>query len=81
MRILPYESAPVKVRVEVETRKLRFFPVRRSKGRTRPGCIGGQTAESPAAKWAVDDANATGKGRRIVKFYAKSPTGLTDTDL
>ena len=81
MRIVPYESAAVKVRVEVEAGKLGYFPIHRSKEPVCPGRVGSGTAESPGAKWLVDGTHATGRGRQIGKFCPKWPTGLTDTDL
>jgi hypothetical protein len=42
MRIVPYESAAVKVRVEVEAGKLGYFPIHRSK---EPVCPGVSTLE------------------------------------
>jgi hypothetical protein len=81
MRIVPYETAPVKVRVAADVQKLGYFPGLGFKGRVCPGRVDGRTAESPRAKWLVDDAIATGNGFQIGKFCAKSLTGITDTDL
>ena len=81
MRIVPYETAPVKVRVAADVRKLGYFPGHGFKRRVCPGRVGGRTADSAGAKWPADDATATENGLRIGKFCAKSLTGLTDTDL
>lgn len=50
MRILPYESAAVKVRVEAQAVKSGLFPVAESKRWVCPGSVGSSTAESPGAK-------------------------------
>ena len=81
MRILPYESAAVKVRVEAYAVKSGLFLVPRCKEGVCRGVSAAEPQQHPGPSMCQVDAMLAEEGLGIGKVCAKSRTRISDTDL